>query len=287
MKFKKKLSNERISLLSPQDRKIYESEWNTKPVKEWSIFESPDDFSEFSEDECLDDMTVSEEIDYKKIADEIVSEEMSNLYTSLFSDMMTEQEFEKMKSDILSDDGENYDINDNVELITEAIGAEGQDAYAWIRGLKLGWLGKLVAGGLGLLGTGLAALIAAGRDKAAIKKLKNFMNRIVEVTDMGIHKKRPWYSFLIPSKEKRNNIGEYNIGCFRTIQETADRNMTNAVMQAAHRLGYFKSGDMMNISNGAGPQPGGGLDAFKNNVLNQLYAIAYYPNSENYAKQKN
>lgn len=52
-----------------------------------------------------------------------------------------------------------------------------------MRGLKLGWLGTMAAAGLGMLGTGIAYLITAGKDKLAMEKLKYYMNRLVELTD--------------------------------------------------------------------------------------------------------
>lgn len=261
MKFPKRLSKERISLLSAEDKAIYE--------KEWASFSQSGQVSESGESSFILELISEEYIkESTDIANAIVLEEMRNLYEEVYKDIIPESEFEDFLSEMF-DNTDNTPVTDKSQLITE--NAEGQDAYAWIRGVP--WIGKLAAAGLGLLGTGLTALIIAGKDKLAIAKLKYFMNRLVELTDQGVHKKRPWYSFLTPSKRKRNNMGEYNMGCFRMIQETADRNMTVAVMQSAHRLGYFSSGNMMNISNGEGPQVGGGLDAFNQNVLSKLNVV--------------
>lgn len=268
MKFKKRLSKERISLLTPEDKAIYEKEWPTKPKKsKWSIFSKPDNINENSQ---IAVQTITEEnqdvvVDNsKELARKIVEEEMNNLYYEIYSDIIPQSEYNAFVESVLNSD---YKQQVVVQPLDEA---EGQDAYAWIRGIP--WIGKMAAAGLGLLGTGLTALIVAGKDKLAIEKLKYFMNRLVELTDQGIHKKRPWYSFLF-RKKHRENMGEYNMGCFRMIQETADRNMTNTVMQAAHRLGYFATGDMMQISNGEGPQIGSGLDMFNQNVLSQINRI--------------
>ena len=258
MKFPKRLSKERISLLSVEDKAIYEKEWGQFSQYEKSM--QSDGFVP----EIISEEYIKESTD---IANAIVLEEMRNLYEEVYRDIIPESEFEDFLSEMF-DNSTDRD-NDNTQLITE--NAVGQDAYAWIRGMP--WIGKLAAAGRGLLGTGVTALIIAGKDKLAIAKLKYFMNRLVELTDQGVHKKRPWYSFLFPSKRKRNNMGEYNMGCFRMVQETADRNIVVAVMQSAHRLGYFSSGNMMNISNGEGPQVGGGLDAFNQNVLSQLNVV--------------
>jgi len=54
----------------------------------------------------------------------------------------------------------------------------------------MGWLGKL-AGSLltGIFG-GMVALIMAGKTKAAVQSLENYMNKLVELTDDGVHKKK-------------------------------------------------------------------------------------------------
>ena len=53
----------------------------------------------------------------------------------------------------------------------------------------------------------------------------------------------------------------------------ADRNMTLGTLSAAHKLGFFAPGGMQSLASGASPQPGSGLDAFKENVLSQLNII--------------
>ena len=103
-------------------------------------------------------------------------------------------------------------------------------------------------------------------------KLKRYMNRLVEIIDQGILKKRSFFSFLMP-KKKSQFMGERNMACLRTIQEMADRNMTTSVMDAAHKLGFFGQGDMMSIESGGTPQAGGGLDAFQKNVLSKFNIV--------------
>ena len=253
MKFPKVLSKERISLLSPEDRKIYEAEHaydNVTTLLPPRLFEDVDMFNE----------TINEDVDYESIARGIVNEELENIYEEFFSDVMSKTDY----SNALT----NYtQLLDN-QLVE---GAEGLDAYAWIRGLegKLGWLGKLAGVGLAGLATGISALIIAGKDKLAFVKLKKYMNRLVEIIDQGIYKKRSFFSKLF----NRKNRGEHNIACFRSIQEMADRSMTNAVMNAAHKLGFFGTGQMMNVNSGDAPQSGSGLDDFKNNVLSKLNVI--------------
>lgn len=104
-------------------------------------------------------------------------------------------------------------------------------------------------------------------------RLKRYFNILTETIDQGRFRRRPWYSFLIPSKKRRNLVGEYNAACFRFIQETAERNLCNSCMQAAHKLGFFAAGNMMSIANADQPQAGSGLDEFKQNVIGQLNVV--------------
>lgn len=197
---------------------------------------------------------------------EIVKEELRTVYNDFVYDAISRQEYQK----ILSDNLKFYFKEDSQLAVNE--GAEGLDNMAWTRDIKLGWLGALAAAGLTGLGTGLAALITAGKDKIAMWKLKRYMNRLVEIIDQGILKKRSFFSFLMP-KKKSKFMGERNLACLRSIQEMADRNMTTGVMSAAHKLGFFGQGSMMNIQSGGTPQHGGGLDAFQRNVLSKFNII--------------
>lgn len=67
--------------------------------------------------------------------------------------------------------------------------------FYWLKGLKLPgignifkpleWLGKLALGGLGLAALAAAALWKKGKRSAAIRKLKNFMQKLVVLADSG------------------------------------------------------------------------------------------------------
>lgn len=255
MRFPKELSAERLSLLSPEERAIYEQEHIQKPYKNNIIQESG--IEELFKDNPIE----FEEIDYdtaKEIYDSVCEDTMSDI---------TDKN-DELYSDFTNDIYENL-CKDN--LIFE--GAEGWDAGYWIQGFFPKWFGPLIGAGLAGLGTGIYGLLVLGKDKIAIAKLKNYMNQIVEIVDQGILKRRPWYSFFIPFKSKRNFVGEYNFGCLRSIQEMADRAMCNGCMQAAHKLGFFATGNMMSISNADQPQIGSGLDEFKENVIGQLNVV--------------
>lgn len=250
MKFPKKLSPERLSLLTLEDRKIYEDEWRNAP--QTSILDGPATFD-------------SDKIDDKKI----IREELKTVYDEFVYDTVDKQEYQKF----ISENRDIFYFNENAQLaVNEGVAGEGYDALYWTKNLKLGWLGGLLAAGLTGLATGIAALITAGKDTLAMWKLKRYMNRIVEIIDQGILKKRSFFSFLMP-KKKSQFMGERNLACLRSIQEMADRNMTVSVMSAAHKLGFFGEGDMMNIPSGGTPQSGGGLDAFRKNVLSKFNIV--------------
>lgn len=174
MKFPKELSIERLSLLSKEDREIYESEHRKVSDKNSYTIFSADEIESSNITESCGTLDISED-DMNKCIESIVNEEVQKLYDELMSDVVSIDEcnFEQI-------------IDENLQKITlkeQIFEAEGWDAGYWVRGLKLGWLGTMAAAGLGMLGTGIAYLITAGKDKLAMEKLKYYMNRLVELTD--------------------------------------------------------------------------------------------------------
>lgn len=225
-----------------------------------------------------EDITIQETDDNEKsIVDEFVNSIIMEEIDSLFEEYCSEldrDEVKALKEEYLRLINESEEENFNLEESSTLFeGQAGYDCTEWIRGLapKVGWLGKWVLAGLGALGTALGALVVMAKDMNAMRRLKNYMNRLVEVVDQGIHKKRPWYTVFLPKKSNAyKNTGEYNIGCFRSIQEMADRNMCVSVMLGAEKLGFFGRGQMMNMVSGGSPQNGGGIMAFKTNVVDKL-----------------
>ena len=248
MKFPERLSRERLFLLSKEDRAIYEAEWKDKPVlPESATYDFSTIFEQTEIDSVKENSYVMEQIDY--------------LYQDLFMDIINEDEFGNVAKEI-----EKELLNEQLKSsqLLEYQGAEGWDHTKFLPNLS--GLGKWFVAGLGLLGTGIALLASDIKNKIAMIKLKAFMNRLVEIIDQGINKRRSWLSKMFNWK----NRGEHNTACFRFIQETADRNMALSVMQAAKRLGYFAPGQMTQIASGSNPQPGSGLAAFDDNVLSKI-----------------
>jgi hypothetical protein len=239
MKYPERLSPERLFFLTKEERAIYESEWAEHLNKQDN------------------DITINDT--------EYVNEQVDSIYQDLFNDIISETHYNEFKK--LLDEEIKY-FNETSQLTDNQVfeGAEGVDHMKWLQGVNVKGFGKLFLAGLGLLGTGIALLATNVRDRLAMIKLKKFMNRMVEVIDQGIKKKRSFLSKMFNWKWR----GEHNVACFRFIQETADRNMALGVMQAAKKLGYFAPGQMQNIASGANPQEGGGLSDFNNNVLSKL-----------------
>lgn len=293
MKFPRKLSKERLSLLSPEDRKIYEYEHSGLCPEMKQILESKKkkriyndegnivpnicpkcggkvvlkiqgepvyvcsncdayygtmSFNLKESEDVIDNS--DDEITYEDIQDIKLSNEYSEEEKRQIKQMMDEMLFESQFDELFDkeliaevglDEYNNikknifeYIINDpDLHTLNEA---EGHAADWW---MDCSWILKLSAGLLtGLLGI-IAWLFMKGKDRLAMMKLKQYMNKLVELTDSGVNKKRPWYSFLLPGRKNKQNTGDYNKACFRTIQETAERNMACLYTQCIHRLGFL------------------------------------------------
>lgn len=293
MKFPRKLSKERLSLLSPEDRKIYEYEHSGlcpemkqlqeskkkkriyndegnivpnicpkcggtvvlkiqgEPVYVCSNCDAYYGTMPFNLKESEDVIDNSDdEITYEDIQDIKLSNEYSEEEKRQIKQMMDEMLFESQFDELFDkeliaevglDEYNNikknifeYIMNDpDLHTLNEA---EGHAADWW---MNCSWILKLSAGLLtGLLGI-IAWLFMKGKDRLAMMKLKQYMNKLVELTDSGVNKKRPWYSFLLPGRKNKQNTGDYNKSCFRTIQETTERNMACLYTQCIHRLGFL------------------------------------------------
>lgn len=293
MKFPRKLSKERLSLLSPEDRKIYEYEHSGlcpemkqlqeskkkkrvyndegtivphicpkcggkvvlkikgEPVYVCSNCDAYYGTMPFNLKESEDVIDNSDdEITYEDIQDIKLSNEYSEEEKRQIKQMMDEMLFESQFDELFDkeliaevglDEYNNikknifeYIMNDpDLHTLNEA---EGHAADWW---MDCSWILKLSAGLLtGLLGI-IAWLFMKGKDRLAMMKLKQYMNKLVELTDSGVNKKRPWYSFLLIGRKNKQNTGDYNKSCFRTIQETTERNMACLYTQCIHRLGFL------------------------------------------------
>ena len=270
MKFPKKLSKERLSLLSPEDRQIYEYEHSGLCPEMKQLMESKkkkvvrndkgEVVPEFcpvcgskvglyiqgepvylcSNDKCKkyfgtmpfnlhesenvnDDELTFEDVRDFDLTDEYTDNEKKEI-KRIFDEMLFESQFDELFDKELIEEVGIDEYNNIKKQIFEYISndpdlkslneAEGHASDWWI---DCSWIVKLSAGLLtGLLGI-IAWLFMKGKDRLAMAKLKQYMNKLVELTDQGVNKKRPWYSFLMPGRKNKQNIGDYNKACFRTI----------------------------------------------------------------------
>lgn len=270
MKFPYELSKERLSLLTEKDRAIYEYEHSGLSPEMKKLEELNYNINLYNSlynniNENIDDSNISESL-FNSQFDELFDKELIN--------EVGYEEYINIKKQI-------FEYIQNDHELKPLYEAPGEPTDWWLTNIKLGWLGKLAAGLLtGLLGT-VAWLMMKGKDRLAMKKLKQYMNKLVELVDQGVNKKKPWYAFLIPTKKGQQNTGDYNRSCFRTIQETAERNMACLYTSCIHDLGFL-SPDITNFKSLVGEktaQEGSGLSIFeeKANSLNDILGTLVVP----------
>lgn len=263
MKFPYELSKERLSLLTKEDRVIYEYEHSGLSPEMKKLEELDYNINLYNSlynniNENIDDSDISESL-FNSQFDELFDKELIN--------EVGYEEYINIKKQI-------FEYIQNDHELKPLYEAPGEPADWWLSGIKLGWLGKLTAGLLtGLLGV-VAWLMMKGKDRLAMKKLKQYMNKLVELVDQGVNKKKPWYAFLIPSKKGQQNTGDYNRSCFRTIQETAERNMACLYTSCIHDLGFLSPNitNFKSLVSETTAQEGSGLSIFeeKANSLNDI-----------------
>lgn len=183
--------------------------------------------------------------------------ELTSFIYPIVAEELSREEFDKIMDRV------NEELMDN---ITSAIneGVPGRDMAFWLP--NLGWLGKL---SFGILSAGLAGLVGlfiAGKDKAAAKALERYMNRLVELTDSGILKKKSIFSFFGGGKFR----GDQSRGCFRYAQEIAERTIAKDALILGKGSGLLHGNGMDAAVNGG---QFGGLQLFKDNVATPLDSL--------------
>ena len=130
--------------------------------------------------------------------------------------------------------------NDSVGHLNEDPLAPGKDMTFWMN--DMGWLGKL-AGGLltGVVGMMVAAIMA-GKDKMAMKQLETYMNKMVEMVDNGVHKKKSLLGKIMGSLgfgDRDEYDGDQSKACFRTIQENYLKEIACNGMVLMKNMGFL------------------------------------------------
>ena len=251
MKFPYELSEQRISLLSKEDQRIYRFEhsdffdYNTKQrcMQEYQnallerqgyyVQEIKNDpqFNYLNESEVFE--TANELTLYE--TNQFIDELGSIIETAILEGIYTEDEATEVITEIVN----NMQDLGKRTLNERLSDTSGPDMTWWSEGL-----GGLFAGLFGLS----IMLIMKGKTRAAIKMLENSMNKIVETVDDGINKKKGrglfariktriggWFGKDWSGK----NEGEQNTVCLRTLQEGFLANIGTISMVLCKKIGVI------------------------------------------------
>ena len=267
MKFPYELSEQRLSLLSEDDRILYEYEHSpfysyedkVRSINEYNqarYGRYQNYYNQLNEDEEFKDLSEDEKAEMSK---QLTNVEVTQIYEELIEPLvypilmetMTSDEYNTLKDATLK---QMYEMPITTEVINEGT-APGKDQTYWIP--NMGWLGAIAGG---ILGTGLAGMIGlfmAGKDKAAARALERYMNRLVDLVDLGLYKKKSILSFIGLGKQR----GEQSRACFRNIQEIIERRMCTQIMVAGKVCGFFGKEPLTDVIN----------QNFESGGLNQVF----------------
>lgn len=251
MKFPYELSEQRISLLSKEDQRIYRFEhsdffdYNTKQrcMQEYQnallerqgyyvqeIKKDPQ-FNYLNESEVFE--TANELTLYE--TNQFIDELGSIIETAILEGIYTEDEATEVITEIVN----NMQDFGKRSLNERAADTPGPDMTWWAEGI-----GGLFTGLFGLF----LVLIMKGKTRAAIKMLENSMNKIVETVDDGINKKKGrglWARIkvgvgkLFKKDWSGKNEGEQNTICLRTLQENFSAGIATTSMVLCKKLGVL------------------------------------------------
>lgn len=251
MKFPYELSEQRISLLSKEDQRIYRFEhsdffdYNTKQrcMQEYQnallerqgyyvqeIKKDPQ-FNYLNESEVFE--TANELTLYE--TNQFIDELGDIIETAILEGIYTEDEATEVITEIV-DNMQDF----GKRTLNERLGdTSGPDMTWWAEGI-----GGLFAGSFTIFLT----LIMHGKTKQAIKMLENSMNKIVETVDDGLHKTKGrglWNRIrtrigkLFGKDTSEENSGEQNTKCLRTVQEEFQANIAAKSMVMCKNLGFL------------------------------------------------
>lgn len=117
----------------------------------------------------------------------------------------------------------------------------GPDVAYWTKGLS--WLGPLFAGLIGGAAYGLGKLISAGKQLLAIKKLKNYMDKIVDMADEGYSERVGFFGKIknaIFGAAKKKNV---DMGSFKSQATEINRTFNGAATLLLKNMGVVSGAD--------------------------------------------
>ena len=284
MKFPYELSEQRLSLLSEDDRILYEYEHSpfysyedkVRSINEYNqarYGRYQNYYNQLNEDEEFKDLSEDEKAEMSKQltnveATQIYEELIEPLVYPILMETMTSDEYNTLKEATLK---QMYEMPITTEVINEGT-APGKDQTYWIP--NMGWLGAIAGG---ILGTGLAGMIGlfmAGKDKAAAKALEKYMRKLVETVDMGLYKKKTFWNWLggkLGSKSKGTS-GDQSRACFRNIQELVERKMCTDILVAGKACGFFGNDPIRDAIN-HNVESGGLYLLFKEKIADKINTL--------------
>ena len=276
MKFPYTLSKQRQSLLSLEDRALYEYEhspfysytdkllcvnaYRQRKEHYMSLIDNDDEFSSLNESEKIQMTKALVKLEAAQVMDEF-----DDIVYPLVEDCISVKEYNQVKKAVKKNIDEMIE-NDNYSNMILNEGTPGHDITYWIPGINLGWLGRLSLGILSAGAAGLVGLFLAGKDKVAAKKLEKYMNKLVELTDSGVYKKKSFLSFFGKGKMS----GDQSFPCFRSAQEIAERTIAKDTLLMGKTTGILGGNGMDDAING---QMSGGMSLFNERVVEPLKII--------------
>lgn len=256
MKFPYELSEQRISLLSKEDQRIYR-------------FEHSDFFDYAEKQRCMQEyqnallerqgyyvQQIKNDKQFNYLNESEIAEtanELALYESGLIMNQLSEIIEDSILTNVLTEDeiteylketiNEMHSLSENTlneGVLNEDFGdTTGPDQTYWAKGI-----GGLFGGLFGIF----LMLIMKGKTRAAIKMLENSMNKIVETVDDGINKKKgrglfarlktkigTWFG----KDTSGENSGEQNTICLRTLQENFSANIGAMSMVLCKKLGVL------------------------------------------------
>ncbi len=244
MKFPYELSEQRISLLSKEDQRIYRFEhsdffdYNTKQrcMQEYQnallerqgyyvqeIKKDPQ-FNYLNESEVFE--TANELTLYE--TNQFIDELGSIIETAILEGIYTEDEATEVITEIVN----NMQDFGKRALNERAADTIGPDMTWWAQGL-----GGIFVGAFSII----IAMIMRGKTKGAIRALENYMNEIVEKVDDGVNKTkgRGLWNRIKSLFGKKLKEGEQNTICLRTLQENFQADIATKSMVLCKKIGLL------------------------------------------------
>lgn len=287
MKYPYELSEQRLSLLPirEQNRYRYEhSDFFDYEEKQKAISEykkaheySANNYYNALLEDNQEELTSELDDEYRAIAEAEADEQAECIFNMLDEILkpvvaeggLTEEEYTQMSEQIKKELRSSNDESLNEDTT-------GPDMTFWMNGPM-----KFITAGFGAVFGTMAGLIMAGHTKAAINKLEDYMNRVVEMCDDGIQKDRSLFHRLGNKisakfdkiknwfKKKDTWRGNRSYASFREVQENYLSVYASNAMVLVKSMGFVSS-DMSEAINQIESnklcQQGSGLYDFNVNI---------------------